>query len=96
MPGRVRSSPPFGSAQGKLRETATGGASRVVLECGWASPQSCPDNKGFVAKCVEVPVEPLTGAQVRKRDGLLVIPFGAKRTLLPGCRLRQCRSEAVK
>lgn len=39
MPGRVRSSPPFGSAQGKVRETATGGASGVALEYGWASPR---------------------------------------------------------
>src|SRR5579863_2776355 len=35
--GRIRSGPPFGSAQGRLRESALVWAFPVVLECGWAS-----------------------------------------------------------
>lgn len=45
VPGKVRGSPPFGSAQGKLRENATGGASRVVMEYGWASPHQRSQTK---------------------------------------------------
>jgi len=50
MPGRVRSGPPFDSAQGRLREAATGGASRAVLEHGWASPHRQAAPKVSVVK----------------------------------------------